>query len=283
MDKAILARNSYNTAVNLSDLESRGQPGCLIHISDCLDLMHMIPNSCVDCVFTDPPYRLSGGGKTVRSGELVSVDKGDWDRTLGSFEADHAFNVAWLSEAKRILKPGGALWATGTHHIIFSLGYAMQTLGFRVLSTIVWEKTDPPPNHFGTSFRHSHETLVWASRPGARHTFEYRAVNDAVNGGMPPGTQVGTVWRIPHVPMSEKRHGRHPTQKPLRLVRRALLATTKEGDLVFDPFSGSGTTAVAARELGRSFVGAEMEREYAELAGRRIAAARWGGLLQERP
>ncbi|WP_119066039.1 DNA-methyltransferase [Rubrobacter indicoceani] len=265
--------------MNPSDLESFGEPGCLVYLADCLDLMRSMPDSCVDCVFTDPPYRLSGGGRTIRNGELVSVDKGDWDRTLGSFRADHAFNAAWLLEARRILKPGGALWASGTHHIVFSLGFALQTLGFRVLSTVVWEKTDPPPNHFGTSFRHSHELLVWAAKPGARHTFESDAVSGAVNAGVPPPAQVGTVWRIPHVPMEEKRHGRHPTQKPLRLVRRALLATTRRDGLVFDPFSGSGTTAVAARELGRSFVGTETEREYAELAGSRIRATEPGGVL----
>lgn len=266
--------------MNLSDLESSGEPGCIVYLADCLDLMRAMPDACVDCVFTDPPYRLSGGGKTVKSGEVVSVDKGGWDRSLGGFEADHDFNVAWLTQARRILKPGGSVWVSGTHHIVFSLGFALQGLGFRILSSIVWEKTDPPPNHFGTSFRHSHETLVWAVKPGARHTFDLEAVNEAVNRGMPPDAQVGTVWRIPHVPVEEKRHGRHPTQKPLRLVRRALLATTREGDLVFDPFCGSGTTAVAARELGRSFVGADREREYSEIAGRRIAATEPGVVLQ---
>lgn len=247
--------------------------------------MRDMPNSCVDCIFADPPYRLSGGGKTVSGGEVVSVDKGSWDLSLGSFGEDHAFNEGWIRAAKRVLKPGGCLWVSGTHHVIFSLGYALQKLDFRVLSTVVWEKTDPPPNHFGTSFRHSHEMLIWAAKRGARHTFDGAAVNMVAgeDAGSPPslrGPRLGTVWRIPHVPAGEKRHGRHPTQKPLRLLRRIILATTRPGDLILDPFCGSGTTAVAAKELGRFFVGAEREREYAELAGRRIVATEPGKILE---
>jgi site-specific DNA-methyltransferase (adenine-specific) len=174
-----------------------------------------------------------------------------------------------------VLKPGGTIWVSGTHHVIFSIGFALQTLGFRIINSVVWEKPDPPPNALRTSFTHAHETLVWAGK-GRGHTFNYDAVN-----GRDPSSQVSSVWRMPPPPSREKLHGRHPTQKPLRLVRRALVACTREGDLVFDPFSGSGTTAVAAKELNRSFVGAELEREYAELATRRIASAERGGVLRE--
>ena len=142
---------------------------------------------------------------------------------------------------------------------------------------MVWEKPDPVPNALHTAFTHAHETLIWASKGrSARHTFNY----DLVNSPDPTG-QMSSVWRIPTVPRREKRMGYHPTQKPLRLVRRALLASTREGDLVFDPFCGSGTTAVAAKELGRFFVGAELEEEFAELAARRIAATERGDLLRE--
>jgi site-specific DNA-methyltransferase (adenine-specific) len=203
--------------------------------------------------------------------------RSDSVRSKGSFEADHAWNVRWLKEARRVLKPGGSLWVTGTHHVIFSLGFALQSLGFRVINALVWEKPDPVPNAMHTTFTHAHETLIWASRGrGARHTFNYDLINSP-----DPGAQMGSVWRIPTVPKREKRMGHHPTQKPLRLVRRALLASTREGDLVFDPFSGSGTTAVAAKELGRFFVGAELEEEFARLSARRVGVTERGGLLRE--
>jgi site-specific DNA-methyltransferase (adenine-specific) len=144
-----------------------------------------------------------------------------------------------------------------------------------MMNSLVWEKPDPPPNALHTAFTHAHETLLWAGK-GKGHTFNYDLINSPN-----PSSQVSSVWRIPTVPKSERLHGYHPTQKPVRLVRRALLASTREGDLVFDPFCGSGTTAVAAKELGRFFVGAEQEREFCELAGRRIRAAVRGRVLRE--
>ena len=258
------------------DFRAFGEPGAIVYLADCVDLMKVMPSGCVDVVFADPPYRLSRGGVTVKSGKLASVDKGAWDRSMG-FAEDHRFNVRWLKEACRILKPHGTIWVTGTHHIIFSLGFALQTMRCKIINQITWAKPDPPPNALHTAFTHAHETLLWASRgKGARHTFNYDLVNSP-----DPASQVSTVWRIPPVPMREKTHGRHPTQKPLRLLRRAILASTREGALVFDPFSGSGTTGVAAKELDRYFVGAEMERQYAELAGRRIGAAARGIVLEK--
>ncbi len=174
-----------------------------------------------------------------------------------------------------MLKPDGTLWVSGTHHVIFSLGFALQSLRFKVINQVIWEKPDPTPNALHTAFTHAHETLIWASRSrGARHTFNYDLINSP-----DPTSQLSSVWRIPTVPRREKLHGRHPTQKPLRLVRRALLASTREGELVFDPFVGSGTTGVAAKELGRFFVGAELDVSYADLAARRIGAAERGGVL----
>ena len=227
----------------------------------------------MDLVFADPPYRLSGGGSTNRGGRLVSVDKGEWDRSLG-FEADHEFNLEWLGAARRVLRPGGSLWVTGTHHIIFSLGFALRQLDFRIINHIAWFKPDAAPNLLHTAFTHAHESLIWASK-GRDHRFNY----DLINSHNPAG-QLSSVWSIPATPKTEKRHGYHPTQKPLRLLRRILLATTLEGDLVLDPFTGSGTTAVAAKELNRTFVGAEFEEEYARLATGRISATERGGLLR---
>lgn len=249
----------------------------MVYLADCVELMRLMPPSCVDAVFADPPYRLSGGGVTVKSGHITSVDKGKWDRSLGSFEKDHEWNVRWLREARRVLKPDGTLWVSGTYHVIFSLGFALQSLGYRIINDLIWVKPDPPPNARRTAFTHAHETLLWASRgKGARHTFNYDLVNSPNLNA-----QVSSVWRIPAVPRSEKLHGYHPTQKPLRLVRRALLASTREGDLVFDPFAGSGTTAVAAKELNRAFVGAELEEGFAEFADHRIRATERSSLLRE--
>ncbi len=263
--------------MELRELETFGEPGAVVYLADCVDLMRLMPAASVDAVFADPPYRLSNGGVTVRNGRLGPVNKGAWDRSLGSFERDHAFNERWLREARRVLKPDGTIWVSGTHHVIFSIGFALQTLNFRVINDLVWQKPDPPPNALHTTFTHAHETILWASKgKTARHTFNYDLINSPA-----PSPQVSSVWRIPAVPRREKAHGYHPTQKPLRLVRRALLASTREGDLVFDPFSGSGTTAVAAKELNRFFVGAETEEEYARLAARRVAGAERGGVWRE--
>ena len=155
------------------------------------------------------------------------------------------------------------------------MGFALQCLGFRIINSIVWHKPDPPPNALHTAFTHAHETLLWASK-GKGYTFNYNLINSPH-----PSAQMSSVWRIPAVPMREKAHGYHPTQKPLRLVRRALLASTREGDLIFDPFCGSGTTGVAAKELGRFFVGAELEEEFAQLAERRIRATACGSVLRQ--
>jgi site-specific DNA-methyltransferase (adenine-specific) len=258
--------------VELRDFQAFGEPGAIVYLADCVDLMKIIPPGSVDIVFADPPYRLSTGGVTLKNGRLASVDKGAWDRSMG-FEEDHRFNVRWLKEARRILKPEGTIWVTGTHHIIFSLGFALQAMKFKLINQITWQKPDPPPNALHTAFTHSHETILWAGK-GKGHTFNYDLINSS-----DPCAQVSSVWRIPAVPRREKLHGYHPTQKPLRLVRRAILASTNEGDLIFDPFCGSGTTGVAAKELGRFFVGAEMEEEFAELAARRIAATERGSVL----
>ena len=265
--------------MELRDLEAYGEPGAVVYLADCVELMRLMPAGSVDVIFADPPYRLSTGGLTVRSGRLASVDKGGWDRSLGSFEKDHAFNVRWLREARRVLKPDGTLWVSGTHHIIFSLGFALQRLGFRVINNIVWSKPNPTPNALHTAFTHSHETLIWASKSrSSRHTFNY----DLINSPNPEG-QLSSVWRIPTVPSREKHQGYHPTQKPLRLLRRALLASQWGRGIL------SSTRSVALARLGwqpRSWgdlVGAEMEAEFCELAARRIGATQRGGVLRGDP
>jgi site-specific DNA-methyltransferase (adenine-specific) len=199
---------------------------------------------------------------------MVKVNKGEWDRSRG-VDLDHEFNRTWLGACHRVLKPTGSIWVSGTLHVYLSVGMAMQQLGFRILNDIVWEKPAPPPNLGCRCFTHSTEILLWATkaRKGTkhRHKFNYEAMR-AENGGK----QMKTVWRFSTPTDEEKRLGKHPTQKPVSLIARCLRATTDKGDLVFDPFAGSGSTGVAALTLGRHFVGCEQVKTYALLAARRL-------------
>ena len=248
---------------------SRDEASALYRM-DSLTLMRSMPENSVDCIWTDPPYLLSNGGITCIAGQMVSVNKGEWDRSRG-LELDHEFNLSWLSECRRILKPAGSIWVTGTVHVYLSIGMAMMQLGFRILNDITWEKTNPPPNLGCRCFAHSTETLLWATkaRKGSKHKHifnyqEMKAEND--------GKQMKTVWKFPAASKGEKVFGKHPTQKPVALIKRCLRATTNEGDLVFDPFAGSGATGVAAIELGRRFVLCENDSTYAELITNKLDA-----------
>jgi len=223
------------------------------------------PGGVFDCIITDPPYFLSNGGITCSSGKMVRVDKGGWDVSMGH-QKNHEFNLNWLRLCKNTLKPNGTIWVSGTHHVIFSVGFAMQELGFKILNDIAWEKPNPPPNLSCRYFTHSTETLLWAARDQkSRHYFDYDQMR-AVNGGR----QMKTVWNFKAPDRAEKLLGKHPTQKPLKLIERCIIASTREGDLVCDPFMGSGTTAVAAMALQRKFFGVEMDGRYFELAKARV-------------
>ncbi len=246
--------------------------GAWLYQGDCLALLDaavdLHPDGVFDVMFADPPYFLSNGGVTCKSGRMVKVDKGAWDKSRGA-ELNHEFNLAWLERCQRALKPDGTLWVSGTQHVIYSVGYAMQQLGFKILNDIVWEKPNPPPNLSCRYFTHATETVLWAAKSAkSRHAFNYKAMKEA-NGGK----QMKSVWRLAAPGKEEKREGRHPTQKPLALVERCLLASSAEGALVGDPFMGSGTTGVAALRTGRRFVGIEMERDHAGLAVKRVSAA----------
>jgi site-specific DNA-methyltransferase (adenine-specific) len=258
--------------------------GWAIAQADCLRALEMLPPRSVDLVFADPPYHLSNGGTTCQSGRRVRVDKGDWDASRGVAE-DHAFQREWLAACRRVLKPSGTLWVSGTQHVIFSVGYAMQELGFHLLNTVTWYKPNAAPNLACRMFTHSTEILLWASPMRTRpllHRFNYREMK-ARNGGKqmrdlwevaerpePGGEQV--VWSLPAPGPREKVQGRHPTQKPLALLERVLAASAAPGDLVLDPFAGSGTTGVAALAAGCRFLGLERDPEYARLAARRLRA-----------
>jgi len=240
-------------------------------LGDQAGLLARLPDESVDCIWTDPPYFLSNDGSTCRSGKRDSVNKGSWDRSRGRV-ADDAFTEAWLSQCRRVLKVHGSIWVSGTLHGYLLVGSWLQRLGFRILNDIVWEKPNPPPNLGCRCFTHSTELLFWAARPDARgqtrHVFHYEAMRAAAEG-----KQMKNVWRLPAPGAAEKRHGRHPTQKPVALVERALLASTDPGDLVLDPFAGSGTTGVAAIHSGRRFIGFEQDPAFARLAARRLAEA----------
>ncbi|HEY1645518.1 MAG TPA: site-specific DNA-methyltransferase [Candidatus Saccharimonadales bacterium] len=245
-------------------------PGFQLYLGNCVELMKSMPAECVDMVFADPPYMLSNGGFTVHAGKMVSVNKGDWDKSKGVDE-DFAFHLAWIEQCRRVLKPGGTIWISGTYHSIYQCGYALQKLEYKILNDITWFKPNASPNLSGRYFTASHETLLWARKdPKARHTFNYQDMKDgdwhSEDYLKKAGKQMRSVWAVSPPKSGEKIHGKHPTQKPLALLERVVLAATNPGDLVLDPFSGSSTTGLAAAKHGREYVGMDSDGEYLELS-----------------
>lgn len=231
--------------------------------------MASLPAQSVDVIFADPPYFLSNGGTTCQSGRRTRVDKGRWDRSQGVAE-NHQFNVDWLEACQRVLAPNGTIWVSGTLHVIYSVGFAMQQVGFKLLNDIIWEKPNPPPNLSCRYFTHSTETVLWAARDRkSKHHFEYAEMRQR-NGNK----QMKNVWRFCAPGKREKLQGKHPTQKPLELLERLLSASTEPGFRVLDPFNGSGTTGVAAAQLGLSYTGIELDSDYLDLSRRRLLDAR---------
>ncbi len=236
----------------------------IIH-GNCLEVMEDLEEQSFDMIFADPPYFLSNDGITCKSGKAVSVNKGKWDESMGAVE-NHKFNKQWLAECQKLLTKDGTIWVSGTHHVIYSIGFAMQELGFKILNSITWEKPNPPPNLSCRYFTHSTETIIWAAKSEkSKHCFNYDLMRQT-NGGK----QMKAVWNMTAPSQSEKTHGKHPTQKPIALVERCILASTQKDAKILDPFCGSGTTGVASIKHGREFVGIEMSEEYCDLAKRRI-------------
>jgi modification methylase len=239
---------------------------------DCVAAMRSLPASSVDMIFADPPYNLQLGGELFRpEGSRVDAVDDDWDKfeTFGDYDA---FTRAWLAEARRLLKPDGTLWVIGSYHNIFRVGAALQDAGYWILNDIVWRKSNPMPNFRGTRFTNAHETLIWASRSeSSRYTFNYRAMK-ALNDEL----QMRSDWVLPICSGGERMKTEgvkaHPTQKPESLLYRVLLACTNPGDVVLDPFFGTGTTGAVARRLGREWIGIERESRYVAVARERIAA-----------
>jgi site-specific DNA-methyltransferase (adenine-specific) len=240
--------------------------GIAIYLGDCLDVLARLPEDSIEVVFADPPYFLSNGGITCHAGRMVSVNKGKWDRSRGADE-NHEFNRAWLEACQRVLTPNGTIWVSGTSHVIHSVGFAMQQLRFKLLNDITWVKPNPPPNLSCRYFTHASETVIWAAKNGrSKHVFNYKLMRE-----LSGGKQMKSVWGLPAPSRDEKRFGKHPTQKPLALLERIILASSNEGDTVLDPFMGSGTTLIAATHLHRKTIGVEMSGEYVEKALRRLS------------
>ena len=270
-----------------SSVHARGRD-FVLYQGDSIALMNSFDPHTFDLIFADPPYFLSNGGFTCQGGKRVPVAKGKWDTSQG-IEEDHAFTTEWLAACKRVLKPSGTIWVSGTQHVIFNAGFAMQQLGFKLLNTVTWFKPNASPNLSCRYFTHSTEILIWAS-PGAKgklqHTFNYAAMKE-LNGGkqmrdvfvLPKAGEEelrddgeGRLWSMLTPRKSEKAHGGHPTQKPIALLKRIIEASAPEDAVVLDPFCGSGTTGVAAVGNGCRFVGMDLNPEYLELTRKRLDA-----------
>ena len=245
----------------------------VLYNGDAILLLNQLPENSVDMIFADPPYNLSNGGFSVHAGRMVSVNKGAWDVSKG-FQDDYDFHYRWMEACRRVLKPHGTLWVSGTYHSIYQCGHALQALNYHILNDIAWFKPNASPNLSCRFFTASHETLIWARKDKkAKHAFNYDLMKE---GNWPedalkkPGLQMRSVWSMGTPKPAEKKFGKHPTQKPLDLLKRIVLASTKKGDIVLDPFTGSSTTGLAAVMNGRKFVGIDLEKEYLELSKKRF-------------
>jgi modification methylase len=244
-----------------------------ILVGDCVELMGWLPSGSVDMLFADPPYNLQLAGELHRpNNSRVDGVEAAWDK-FDDFAAYDSFTRAWLMAARRVLKPDGTLWVIGSYHNIYRVGSLLQDLGFWMLNDVIWRKTNPMPNFRGRRFTNAHETLIWAARSSeSRYTFNYESMK-ALNDDL----QMRSDWLFPLCTGPERLKGEdgkkaHPTQKPEALLHRCILASTRPGDLVVDPFFGTGTTGAVARRLGRDYIGIEQDPDYARLARQRIDA-----------
>jgi site-specific DNA-methyltransferase (adenine-specific) len=249
------------------------KPKFELYLADSLELLKRFKDNSVDMIFADPPYFLSSGTFTCQNGRMVSVKKGNWDMSNG-IKKDFDFHLNWIKECKRILKPSGTIWISGTYHSIYQCGFILQNTGYHILNDISWFKPNASPNLSCRFFTASHETLIWARKDKkAKHIFNYKQMR---NSEWPedfikkPNSQMRSVWAINTPKAIEKRFGKHPTQKPIDLLKRIVLASTNKGDLVLDPFTGSSTTGLAAYLYGRKFIGIDNEKEYLDLSIKRF-------------
>ena len=251
----------------------KNENNALYH-GNCLDVLKSLPDNYVDMVFADPPYFLSNGGFTVHAGKRVKVNKGIWDKSNGVIQ-DFIFHQKWIQEVKRVLKKNGTIWISGTYHSIYQCGYILQLEDYKILNDISWFKPNASPNLSCRMFTASHETLIWARKDKkSKHYFDYNSMkNDdwSEDNLKKPGLQMRSVWSIKPPKKDEKTFGKHPTQKPVELLKRIIKASTKDGDIILDPFAGSSTTGVAAQIIGgRKFIGIDKSKEYLDLSIKRI-------------
>ena len=234
-------------------------------LGDSLKILKNIEPKSIDMIFADPPYFLSDDGISCSGGKMVSVNKGAWDKSI-SIEEKHKFNRKWIRLCYQILKDNGTIWISGTMHNIYSIGMALEQEGFKIINNITWRKLNPPPNISCRAFVHSTETILWAKKDikKVKYKFNYELMKKLNNG-----KQMKDVWETSLTKQSEKKCGKHPTQKPIELLEKIILGSTDEGDLILDPFNGSGTTGIVASKLNRKYIGIEKEKEYLDLTIRR--------------
>ena len=234
-------------------------------LGNSFEELKKLKKNSIDMIFADPPYFLSGNGISCSGGKMVSVNKGDWDKKIG-IEEKHQFNREWIKLCYDLLKDEGTIWISGTLHNIYSIGMALEQEGFKIINNITWRKLNPPPNISCRYFVHSTETILWAKKDikKAKHKFNYQLMKE-LNGGK----QAKDVWESSLTKPSEKKCGKHPTQKPTAILEKIILASTDEGDLILDPFNGSGTTGIVANKLKRKYIGIDLEKDFLDLTIRR--------------
>ena len=232
---------------------------------DTFEALKKFKTKTIDMIFADPPYFLSSNGITCSGGKMVSVNKGEWDKSI-NIQQKHEFNKKWIKECYRVLKDDGTIWISGTLHNIYSIGMALEEEGFKIINNITWQKTNPPPNLACKTFTHSTETILWARKdlPKVKYKFNYELMKELNNN-----KQMKDVWATSLTKPSEKKQGKHPTQKPLEILEKIILASTNENDIILDPFCGSSTTGIASIKLNRKYIGIDNVTDYLELSIRR--------------
>lgn len=234
-------------------------------LGDSIKVLKKLEEKSIDMIFADPPYFLSNDGITCMNGKMVSVNKGQWDKSSG-FKKDNLFHKKWINACDRILKDEGTIWISGTYHCIHQIAYILLSMGYYIINEVTWFKPNAAPNLGCRCLTASHETLIWAKKcKSAKHTFNYNIAKE-----LNDGKQMRSVWNIATTPKSEKVFGKHPTQKPLKLLDRIIKISSNEGELILDPFCGSSTTGVSAVINGRKYVGIDINREYLDLSINRL-------------